>query len=187
MLAVFQRVKAQAEYDAATDPLTGLHNRRSAYEALEQMVARSRRSGAPLGVLILDLDLFKQVNDRYGHETGDMALAEVAHLLARSCRLGDVVARVGGEEFLILLPDTHDRGTLVVAEKIRSLVAAMVVPADKVRMTVSIGAATLERDDLSTGILLQRADTALYQAKEAGRNRVVMAAAATVESSAAAV
>jgi diguanylate cyclase (GGDEF)-like protein len=177
MLAAFRRLKASAEHDAATDPLTGLANRRSAQVAFDQMFARARRSGAPLGVLSLDLDHFKQVNDRYGHETGDLVLTQVGHLLTQSFRYGDVVARVGGEEFLILLPDTGEARTLVLGERIRGLVAAMVVPGMTGRMTASLGAATMRPDDLTTATLLRRVDTALYEAKHTGRDRVVAAPA----------
>jgi diguanylate cyclase (GGDEF)-like protein len=177
MLAVFRRLKAQAERDATIDALTGLCNRRGANAALDQIVARCRRSGAPLGVLCVDLDLFKQVNDRYGHETGDAVLAEMGRLLTSSCRHGDVVARVGGEEFLMLLPDTDDSGTLFVAEKIRSMVAAMVVPGMHAGMTASFGVAALCHDDPTASALLRRADNALYQAKQSGRNRVVVSSA----------
>lgn len=176
MLASFRRLKAQAELDAATDPLTGLFNRRSAQIAFDQMVARSRRSGSPLGVLSLDLDRFKQVNDRYGHETGDAVLTQVGHLLTHSSRYGDVVARVGGEEFLILLPDTDQAGTLTVAEKVRALIAELVVPGMADGVTASLGATTMRPDDLTTASLLRRVDVALYQAKQTGRNRVVLAA-----------
>ncbi len=176
MLAEFRRLKARAEYDAATDQLTGLHNRRSVYEELEQIVARSSRSGSPLGVLSLDLDMFKQVNDIFGHAVGDMVLSEVGLLLTQSCRRGDVVARVGGEEFLILLPDTDAAGTLTAAEKIRGAVELMTIPACKVRMTASLGVANLRADDIGTTTLLRRVDTALYQAKQDGRNRVVVSA-----------
>lgn len=175
MLAAFQRVKAQAEYDASTDQLTGLQNRRSAYEALEQMVARSHRSGAPLGILNLDLDLFKQVNDRFGHETGDDVLAEVGGLFTKACRRGDIVARVGGEEFLILLPDTDEAGTMIVAEKIRQLIASEPISTRAIAMTVSVGATMLRGDDSDSPTLLRRSDLALYAAKAGGRNRVVMA------------
>jgi diguanylate cyclase (GGDEF)-like protein len=141
------------------------------------MVARSRRSGAPLGVLSLDLDRFKQVNDRYGHETGDAVLTQVGRLLTESSRYGDVVARVGGEEFLILLPDTDEAGTLVVAEKVRALIAGMVVPGMSDGMTTSVGATTMRPDDLTTASLLRRVDVAMYEAKQTGRNRVVNAPA----------
>ena len=178
MLAAFRRLKARAERDAAIDPLTGLSNRRSAQVAFDQMVARSRRSGAPLGVLSLDLDHFKQVNDRYGHETGDLVLTEVARLLTRSSRNEDVVARVGGEEFLILLPDTDEAGTLIRGERIRTLVAGLLVPGMAGGMTASLGATALRAGDLTTATMLRRVDTALYQAKHTGRDRVVVAAPA---------
>lgn len=174
MLAGFRRLKAQAERDAAIDALTGLSNRRSAYPELDKLISRARRAGAPLGILCLDLDLFKQVNDRYGHETGDTVLIELGRLLTSECRVGDVVARVGGEEFLILLPDTDQRGTLVIAERIRARVATMIVAPVNHPITASIGATTLHLDDFTAATMLRRADNALYDAKHAGRNRVVM-------------
>lgn len=177
MLAAFRRLKAEAEHDAATDALTGLANRRHAFAAFEQLIARCRRSGADLGVICLDLDLFKQVNDRHGHETGDRVLVETARLLTRSCRLGDVVARVGGEEFLLLLPDTDERGTLVVAERVRAVIAELSTPALSVPVTASLGATALRADDAGATAVLRRADIALYQAKASGRNHVVLAAA----------
>jgi diguanylate cyclase (GGDEF)-like protein len=173
MLVAFRRLKSQAEYDAAMDSLTGLHNRRSAHATLDQLVARCQRSGALLSVLSLDLDHFKQVNDQQGHETGDAVLAEVGQLLARTCRKGDTVARVGGEEFLILLADTGYQGALVVAEKVRATIAAMTVPGLDAPVTASLGATTLQHDD-SAATVLRRADAALYRAKHAGRNCVVM-------------
>jgi diguanylate cyclase (GGDEF)-like protein len=175
MLTAFRRLKARAEHDAAIDPLTGLFNRRSAQIAFDQMVARARRSGFPLGVLSLDLDRFKQVNDRYGHETGDTVLIQVGQVLTRSSRYGDVVARVGGEEFLILLPDTDEAGTVTAAEKIRAVIADMIVPGMPDGMTASLGVTTLRKDDLTTATLLRRVDTALYQAKQTGRDSVVTA------------
>jgi diguanylate cyclase (GGDEF)-like protein len=176
MLIAFQGLKSRAEHEAAYDALTGLVNRRSVYESLDQMIANCRRSKAPLSVISLDLDLFKHINDRYGHDAGDTVLASVGPLLIRTCRRGDVVARVGGEEFLILLPDTDGRGALVLAEKIRAQVEIMPVPAIKGSVTASLGATAFRADDLTTTMLLKRVDEALYQAKQLGRNRAVLAA-----------
>jgi len=173
MLASFRRLKAQAEHDAVFDALTGLLNRRGLYTALDQLVARARRSGSPLGVVSFDLDFFKLVNDRFGHEAGDNILAEIGRQMALESRRGDVMARVGGEEFLALLPDTDLHETGVVAERIRERVAQMAVPAGQHPMTVSLGATALEADDANGAMVLRRADRALYEAKEAGRNRVV--------------
>jgi diguanylate cyclase (GGDEF)-like protein len=176
MLGEYRRLKARAEHDAAYDSLTGLHNRRAADAALDQMIARSRRSHSPLAVVSFDLDRFKQVNDLYGHEAGDQLLAEVGRLLPAACRLGDLVARVGGEEFLVLLPDTDDGGAGVVAEKIRALVGSLVLPAHGVGVTASLGVTSLRRSDLDAAALLRRVDGALYEAKGSGRDRSVTAA-----------
>jgi diguanylate cyclase (GGDEF)-like protein len=172
MLAAFRRLKAQAEHDASTDGLTGLFNRRTAHQALEQMIALSHRSGAPLAVLSLDLDHFKLVNDDHGHEVGDAVLAETGRLLSRTFRRGDVVSRVGGEEFLVLLPDTDEAGALVVAEKLRAAVVLMSVPDLSRPMTASVGVTVLRPQEQSAEVL-RRVDAALYAAKHAGRNRVV--------------
>jgi len=187
MLAAFRRLKARAEQEAAYDSLTGLHNRRSADAALDQLVARARRSGTPLGVVSLDLDHFKQVNDRHGHEAGDAVLVALAHVLTDSCRRGDLVARVGGEEFLVLLPDTDDHGALAVAEKVRARVASMTVPHVAAGVTASLGATALREEDLTVLMLLRRVDEALYQAKDGGRNRAVLAPAAVGDRQSAAV
>jgi diguanylate cyclase (GGDEF)-like protein len=175
MLAEFRRLKATAEHDAGYDPLTGLHNRRSAYSALDQMYASYRRSGSSLGVLSIDLDHFKSINDTYGHDCGDDVLVEVGRTLARSCRQGDVVARMGGEEFLMMLPDTDEDGALVVAEKVRSCIEAMTVPSVAESITASVGAAALSEPDYAPRVLLHRVDQALYEAKNTGRNCVVLA------------
>ena len=168
------RAKVQAEQEADVDPLTGLPTRRGASATLDRILASSRRSGSPLGVLVVDLDDFKQVNERFGYETGDVVLTEVGRLLVEACRTADVVARVGGEEFLVLLPDTNDRGTLIVADKIRrSLSAERIAPLDN-PMTISVGATTLQIHDLDTGELIRRSERALSRAKLSGRNRIIM-------------
>lgn len=157
---------------ATTDSLTGLQNRRAFGHALDLERAIAERRLTPLSLLIVDADLFKQINDNYGHPAGDKVLQTVARLLAGVARSIDVTARIGGEEFAALLPDTDAAGALVVAERMRAAVAA----ADWTGMpvTVSIGTATLQRGETAAS-LEQRADQALYAAKGGGRNRVAQA------------
>lgn len=175
MLAGFRRLKSNAEINAAYDSLTGLANRRSTHDALDRLYAAARRAPSPLGVICLDLDLFKQVNDRYGHAAGDAVLSAVGRALAGALRAGDLVGRVGGEEFLALLPNTDARGSMLVAERLRQEIAAIDIPAAGGRGTASLGVACLELADGGSGDLLRRADQALYRAKAAGRGRVVLA------------
>lgn len=177
MLASFRKLSAQAEHQAAHDGLTGLVNRRSAYVTLEQMIVRARAVGAPLGVISLDLDHFKQVNDQFGHATGDLVLAACSLAMTGSCRVKDMVARVGGEEFLIVLPDTDENGTKAVADKMRAAVTSIVVPALEWPLTASLGVTVLHATDHDSADLLRRADAALYVAKNSGRDRAVVAGA----------
>lgn len=177
MLVGFRRLKAQAEFFAAYDTLTGLPNRRSAYDALDRLFAYARRSGDPFAVVLIDLDLFKQVNDKFGHEAGDLLLTSVSSAMAGSLRAADMVARVGGEEFLALLPGTDEAGALVAAERIRRAVANVHVPAAGGSSTASLGVACLSAGDVDQSHLLRRVDRALYEAKDAGRDRAVLAAA----------
>jgi diguanylate cyclase (GGDEF)-like protein len=175
LLGSFRRVKAAAEFNAAFDSLTGLANRRTADAALSSAVARARRTGAPLTVMSIDLDHFKAVNDRHGHPAGDALLAATGATLRDKLRVGDIPARVGGEEFLVLMPDTDEASARIVAERIRAAVAGLEIPEVRDPVTASLGIAHLNPFDLNGGHLLLRADHALYAAKEAGRNRVVCA------------
>lgn len=177
MLVGFRRLKAQAEFYAAYDSLTGLPNRRSAYDMLARQFAHARRSGEPFAVALIDVDLFKQVNDKYGHEAGDLLLASVSKSMSGSLRAEDVVARVGGEEFLALLPGADEAGALEAAERIRCAVAGTYVAAAGGSPTASLGVACLSSGDTDQAHLLRRVDQALYQAKHAGRNRSVLAPA----------
>lgn len=160
--------------EAFGDYLTGLANRRAFFEAAEQELARSRSVPRPTAVITLDADHFKTINDRYGHPGGDAVLQHLGAILAETFREVDVVARIGGEEFAVLLPSTDLPRAAVVAERLRSLVASQVVLFDgqRIRYTVSAGVASLDDGTGGVDLLLKRADQALYAAKRAGRNRV---------------
>ncbi len=161
---------------AATDPLTGLQNRRAFVRELERHVLLAGRSGRPVSLLLADIDRFKDYNDAFGHPAGDVVLKTVAHLLRESARRSDFVARHGGEEFAIGLPDTDREGAVTLAERFREAIEGHSWPEREV--TVSLGAATVvpegEREEVSPVIdeLVTRADQALYRSKEEGRNRV---------------
>jgi two-component system cell cycle response regulator len=152
------------------DALTGLSNRRAILTQLAGMVSAARRHGHPLSIAILDLDHFKRINDRHGHKTGDQVLVAAAHALGMHLRAEDHLGRLGGEEFLVLLPDTDGAAATHVAEKLRGEVAGASTP---VPVTVSVGVATWDGE--APEDLLHRADEALYAAKDAGRDQVLAA------------
>ncbi|MCD6060300.1 MAG: hypothetical protein K0S16_611 [Moraxellaceae bacterium] len=163
-----------------TDALTGVHNRRSILDLLDNEIARSRRQGTPLAVVLLDLDHFKRINDTWGHPTGDRVLQQAAEVLKGCIRQVDEIGRFGGEEFLLLLPDTGRDGALQLAERCRAALAALVATADNGEaipvsgsfgLVCSGGAAPV-----SSELLVRLADEALYEAKQGGRNRIVEAA-----------
>lgn len=159
---------------ATTDPLTGMHNRRYFEEALKGYLSEFNKIGATLGLLILDLDHFKSVNDNYGHDVGDVVLKEVALRMRAICREHDIVARLGGEEFALITPYANREQLLGVAERYREMVEDLTIRNGNVliRPTVSIGVATNEDGCDSVDDLFKAADKKLYQAKNAGRNRV---------------
>ncbi|MEG2941371.1 MAG: GGDEF domain-containing protein [Thermomonas sp.] len=162
-------------YQLAThDALTELYNRRHFIEMADKEIARSIRHARPLSLCIIDVDLFKPVNDRYGHISGDEVLRQIAQLLRRHARTDDLAARIGGEEFALLLSECDAEAARVFAERLREAVAAAVFSpgGEPQRITISIGIAalSLERDDRPA--LMAAADTALYRAKSEGRNRV---------------
>jgi diguanylate cyclase (GGDEF)-like protein len=166
-----QRNLAIAERRAASDVLTGLPNRRAADEVFKRMAAHAGRNVSPLTAVLLDLDRFKEVNDQHGHESGDRALAMVGSIITSTIRASDFAARFGGEEFLVLLPDTDRDAALLVAEKLRSEIEhAELVGIGSI--TASLGLAVLPTDAGEPEELLRKADRALYTAKEGGRNRV---------------
>lgn len=163
---------------ATTDALTGLYNRRALYAQLEREFERAQRYRRPLSVVMLDVDHFKQVNDTYGHQIGDRVLQLIGDVLRASIRSADFGARFGGEEFMVLAPETGRETVGVMAERIRTTVAATSAKAgDGVpKVTVSLGVATTELVAATTHDELVRiADDALYQAKRGGRNRYVIA------------
>jgi diguanylate cyclase (GGDEF)-like protein len=160
---------------ALTDALTGLANRRAFLDALEAELARALRHDYPASLLFLDLDEFKRVNDTHGHAVGDEVLAGFSKVLSRGCRRGDLAARIGGEEFAVLLPMTGRVPAALVAERMRRSTESLPLGVSvEVPVTVSIGVASTEDSPkpFEAAELLGRADVALYRAKAGGRNRV---------------
>jgi diguanylate cyclase (GGDEF)-like protein len=155
---------------AMTDALTGLANRRHAEQTMRREVARSQRHGNKVSLAILDVDYFKRINDAHGHAKGDEILMGVSTTIARSVRQSDFAARWGGEEFLLVMPDTDLDGALVCCDRVREAIAAGVSCAGR-PVTVSIGVA-LHRGPEEVDATLARADQKLYEAKNAGRNRL---------------
>jgi diguanylate cyclase (GGDEF)-like protein/PAS domain S-box-containing protein len=178
---VIERLRAELAEEAVRDPLTGLHNRRHLDRALRADLASRPRTGR-LAVLVVDVDHFKTVNDRFGHAAGDRVLTAVADTLTGAVREGDTAARLGGEEFVLVLPGAGRAQALERAERVRRAVAAVRHPVDGggVGVTVSIGVAVCPADGTTAAALLEAADRALYTAKETGRDRVVAAGAAPV-------
>jgi diguanylate cyclase (GGDEF)-like protein len=168
---------AIAENRASTDALTGLPNRRAMKDTLNRMTSHAGRSAQPLAAIAFDLDGFKAINDSYGHETGDAALAAVGECLRENLRESDFAARIGGEEFLILAPDTDLEGARVLAEKVRDALLREEIPALLEPLTASFGVAVMPDHASNPEALVRRADRASYVAKERGRNRVEIASA----------
>jgi len=159
------------------DPLTGLHNRREFDRLLQQALADATRSGQPLSLIMADIDHFKQVNDRFGHQEGDRGLQQMARLIQQVPRRAtDASFRIGGEEFAILMGDTDKAGAVDVSETLRGVTEGAKFLPNGEAMTVSLGIATFPADGRDAPALIAAADRALYQAKSAGRNRVVAAA-----------
>jgi diguanylate cyclase (GGDEF)-like protein len=162
---------------SATDGLTGIANRRTFDERLAIEVARANRYGTPLSLVMIDLDHFKELNDRFGHQVGDEVLRRVAGLIDREKRLGDVVARYGGEEFSAILPHTEPSQAMVWAERARQTIAGTEVTSDggAFNVTASFGVVGAVPGRADPPTLIEGADQALYEAKKRGRNRVVVA------------
>lgn len=160
------------ETESATDPLTGLYNRRHLKEEIKKELARSERSGVMFCILLLDIDHFKRINDKYGHIIGDDVLKELSAILRNSVRLSDKVFRYGGEEFIVLLPETLAADARILGERIREKVENFSFSSIGKKISISGGIAQSSIDS-SLELLIQKADKRLYYAKENGRNRIV--------------
>ncbi|MBC8212791.1 MAG: diguanylate cyclase [Gammaproteobacteria bacterium] len=162
---------------ASTDVLTSVNNRRNFLELGSNELQRAQRYAHPLTVMMLDIDHFKMINDNYGHDAGDEALKAFACACMSALRNTDILGRLGGEEFAVILPETPAHSAVDVAERIRATVELLKVRRGKqvINMTVSIGLTGLQDEDRSLDLLLKRADQALYQAKSLGRNRFIIA------------
>jgi diguanylate cyclase (GGDEF)-like protein len=175
------RFLAVVQRQASVDDLTGLYNHRFLIDSLGQQVALAERLGAPLAILMMDIDHFKVLNDTHGHHAGDLALSTFAQTVVGNVRRADLAARYGGEEFVVVMPNTSAQEAFLVAEKIRAAVAAtdVVLPnRPPVRLTVSVGVAAYPEDTSDAAELFGLADGALYRAKREGRNRTRLASRA---------
>jgi two-component system, cell cycle response regulator len=173
------RLEESVEF-AITDPLTGLHNRRYMESHLKTLVEQAVTGGRPLSMLVSDIDFFKKINDGYGHDAGDSVLKQFAARIRRNTRGIDLACRFGGEEFVIIMPDTELFRAQHVAERLRECIAAELFQINaetRIPVTASVGISTLDRPEDTPETIFKRADNALYTAKREGRNRVVADAA----------
>ena len=175
VIAQLQQANRDLTLQLGTDPLTGLFNHRHFRDSLDKELERTLRTGQPMALIMLDLDHFKQVNDRWGHEVGNLALRHAADCMRESTRRIDILCRYGGEEFAVLAPGTGLSGAVRVAERLRSLLDTSPLTHDAgiLHLTASLGVAihTVHRA-LSADQLVRQADSYLYQAKHGGRNRI---------------
>jgi diguanylate cyclase (GGDEF)-like protein len=168
---------AHVRDNSVKDVLTGCFTRAHALEILDAELARARRSSAPLSVVMFDVDQFKRINDSYGHTCGDAVLAAVGQRVRHVLRRSDVRCRYGGDEFLVILPETGEAGVLRVGEWLRTEIEQVQVQSpERVTVTISVGVATAQPGETLGTALIDRADRALYEAKAAGRNCVRAAA-----------
>ncbi|MCF3936273.1 diguanylate cyclase [Acuticoccus sp. M5D2P5] len=174
-----RRVEAETEVRrlAFVDELSGLANRRAFYIHLNKTWARWERYRNPMSIILIDIDYFKSINDRFGHATGDEVIRLLARLMAEAARTADIPARIGGEEFVILLPNTSSRAALSAAERIRAMAEQQVIEieGDVIHFTISLGVSADIESHKSVQDCLSSADQALYEAKRSGRNRAILA------------
>ena len=169
-----KKMEEELQRLATTDTLTGILNRRQFFILAEQEVERSRRYDRTLALLLYDIDHFKQVNDTFGHQAGDIVLQELAKLVHEQLRRNDIEGRVGGEEFAVLLPETTISEAVVLAERIRGIIESFAINIGEtsLHITASFGVTAVKENDVALDSIYKRADSALYEAKNAGRNRV---------------
>ena len=170
---------AKLEVQSITDPLIGIYNRRYLNQRLSEEIPRARRYKFPLSILLLDIDHFKQVNDRFGHLTGDMVLVKIGEILKQNIRESDIAARYVGEELVLVLPNTSGENAYILAERIRITLEKVAYKGHQSNTpefgcTVSIGLASLGDQNIDPDEILRQSDVALYKAKNTGRNRVVI-------------
>jgi diguanylate cyclase (GGDEF)-like protein len=179
LIRQLQEAKDQAENLARTDALSGLLNRRALIEMGAGLVAGALRHEQPLSVVMLDIDRFKAINDHHGHAAGDAAIVAVAQAMGDAKRSSDVAGRLGGEEFLVVLPNTPSAAAGLFAERLRNAIRNHTVEhgGQRINLTVSLGVAQLGAHDAGLADVMQRADRALYEAKDAGRDRSVVSSA----------
>jgi diguanylate cyclase (GGDEF)-like protein len=172
-VSVQKALQQQLAEQAERDPLTGLYNRRRFFEKAALSWNAYVESGEVFAVLAFDIDFFKSVNDTYGHDTGDSILQHIAHQLQSACTNEDLVARIGGEEFSMILSHVTPEEAMGVAERIRSTIESspLILASGPLKTTISIGIAVVDPRDKTTDSVLKRADLALYQSKQSGRNR----------------
>jgi diguanylate cyclase (GGDEF)-like protein len=170
---VIEAQRDTAIIQSITDGLTGLYNRPYFDLSIDKMLSASKRYSHPLSIIMLDIDLFKQINDEHGHLAGDAVLKQLASILSSSIRNNDFAARYGGEEFVVLLPDTDIESAMMVAEKIREKIYKVYFEGVDHKVSISAGVSELSPSIGEASQLIANADAALYHAKRSGRNRVV--------------
>lgn len=171
-----QGLQDELREQAIRDPLTGLHNRHYLNEVIGRELSRALREGYPISFLLLDIDLFKSVNDSYGHATGDIVLKEIADQISEFTRVEDIVCRYGGEEFLVILPNTHDQDAFLIADRLRLSIQETKIKADgkDISVTISVGISQFPSHGHNEAQVIEAADKALYHAKHNGRNQVAL-------------
>jgi diguanylate cyclase (GGDEF)-like protein len=176
LLMCTERSQAELHRAAHMDYLTGICNRRAIEDLARRAIAAARRHGMPMAMMIVDVDHFKRINDQYGHECGDMALVEAVRRLREGVRAEDLVGRLGGEEFVAVMPNTDGVAALAAAERVRAAFAEspMQIDGQEIPVTITAGVAVLAPEDQQFSHLLRRADRAMYAGKNAGRNQVML-------------